>query len=279
MKLVNETVSDADLDMMRDLGIGIVEGEWGMGDATAQKTLKLLDRLNARGIKLIMNFTEESAWGYRPGDDPEGLKPVWQKTAVEAYVRTIMKHPALFGYDVSNEAGENLPNGDTYRITAAQMKEASASVRAIDTLRPILMRMHYWDRFDGDFTDQNPFTPGIADIVMLNLYSNWSEDGVKPYLLGMISASAQELVDKVRGIDPKAKVWIALGTFKESPSFLRPTATDLARDIRAALALKGVGNISFFGWGPERYPQEGKGWYLPEDGPDLIEVIRSFAKQ
>jgi len=276
MKLVNETVTDADLDAMESAGIGIIEGEWGMADATPQKVLALLDRANARGMKLIMNFTENSAWGYAYGEMGAHQAPQWQKAEVQAYVRAIMKHPALFGYDVSNEAGENLPNGGTFRITSAQMKEAADSVRAIDALRPILIRMHYWDRFDGDFTEKNPFTDGIADIVMLNLYSNWSADGAKVGIPNMISLSAQDLVDKIRGVDPDAKVWLALGAFRESPFFLRPSASDLARDIRSALTVKGVTSISFFGWGPERYPDEGPGWYLPRDGSDLVEVIKSF---
>ena len=109
MKLVNETVTDADLDAMESAGIGIIEGEWGMADATPQKVLALLDRANARGMKLIMNFTENSAWGYAYGEMGAHQAPQWQKAEVQAYVRAIMKHPALFGYDVSNEAGENLP--------------------------------------------------------------------------------------------------------------------------------------------------------------------------
>ncbi len=274
MKLVNEDVTDEDLDSLSDLGITIIEGEWGMEDATPQQVLVLLDRVRARDMKLIMNFTDESAWGY--GEEKKNTtKPVWQSEAVQSYVRALKNHPALYGYDISNEAGENLPHGDSVRITAEQMLAAANDVRTIDATHPILMRMHYWDRFDGDFTAANPFAAGIADIVMLNLYSNWTRDGMKPETPNMLFLSGQSLVDTVKAVDPHARVWIALAAFREQPYFLKPSAADLQRDIDATLSIKGIENISFFGFGPERYPNEGSGWDLTRDGKDLLEVMRN----
>ena len=203
-------------------------------------------------------------------------KPVWQKEKVQTYIHALGGHNAIYGYDISNEAGENLPGGDTQRITLAQMKEAAKNVREIDDTRPILMRMHYWDRFDGDFSDKNPFDSGIADIVMLNLYSNFTNDRQSALLPHMIKNSGQSLVNKIMGIDPNVRIWIALGAFRELPHFLAPTDDSLRRDIENTLLIEGVENIGFFGWGPERYPNEGIGWYLPRDGKSLIEVIKEF---
>lgn len=275
MKLVNEDVSDADLDQIKNLGVTVVSGEWGMADAGADAVLKLLDRVQVRGMKLIINFSDGSAWGYREdGTDARSKRPVWQKRKVQRYLRQIKHHPAIYGYDISNEAGENLPNGDRMRISLTQMREAAKTVRDLAPGKPVILRMHYWDEADGDFGKTNPFAAGIADIVMLNLYSNYQSDEQTALLPNMLRDSGQILVNKILRVDPQAKVWISLAAFHEGPMFIRPTAGDLKRDLAGTLVLQNVFGIGFFGWGPERYPEEPPGWYLPRDGANLLEVIR-----
>mgnify|MGYP001610870947 CR=1 FL=1 len=277
MKLVNETVSDQELDELQALGLKVLSGEWGMSEATAAEVLSLLSRVEARGMKLVINFSDGAAWGYREdGSDSPRKKPVWQKRKIQRYLKKIYAHPGIYGYDISNEAGENLPNGERFRITLAQLQAAARDVRAIDPNRPILMRMHYWDEEDGDFGARNPFAAGIADIVMLNLYSNYSEDRTTPLLPNMLEDSGQILVDKILAVDPNVRVWLSLAAFQEMPYFVKPSITDLVRDIDAALVITGIESIGFFGWGPERYPEEPPGWYLPRDGVDLLSVIQEF---
>ncbi len=277
MKLVNENVSDEDLDSLARLGIAVIEGEWGMDEATPAGALQLLDRVAERKMKLIVNFSDEAGWGYGSEEKtPLDQKPVWQRERVEGYIRLIKHHPAIFGYDISNEAGENLPNGIRYRITETSLKAAVVSVRNMDPTRPIIVRMHYWDKIDGDFTTANPFTSGIADIVILNLYSNYSEDQKTPLIKNMIRDFGKVLVGKIRAVDPKVKIWISLAAFRELPLFIKPTAENLTRDLTEALKINGISGISFFGWGPERYPDEPPGWYLPRDGTDLVQVFSSF---
>lgn len=279
MKLVNETVSDQELDTMRGMGIDVISGEWGMDEAPPADVLKLLDRVAARKMKMVVNFSDGSAWDYAEnGQDPPDKRPAWQKEKVISYVKAISVHQGIFGYDISNEAGENLPNGDKYRITSAQIQQASNDIRAVDPKRPILMRMHYWDEMDGDFGTRNPITPGAVDIVMLNLYSNYTEDGQTALLPNMVADNGQKLVDKIRAANPNGEVWISLGAFREEPSFLPPSPSRLEADIQAALNLKGVSNIGFFGWGPERYPNAGPGWYLPRDGQSLLRVIKKYTQ-
>jgi len=277
LKLVNETVTDRDLTEIQKLGITIISGEWGIDDASPETILALLDRVATHRLKLIINFSDGAAWGYQEdGSDSLSKPPRWQGDRAQEYVQRIKHHPAIFGYDISNEGGENLPNGERFRLTVPQLQQAARDVRAIDPVRPIILRMHYWDNEDGDFTAQNPFAAGIADIVMLNLYSNYTENGRDPALPNIVPASGQLFIDKVKAIDPNVRIWLALAAFRESPQFLAPSAADLARDITAARTLVNVENIGFFGWGPERYPTAGKGWYLPHDGPTLLETIRSF---
>lgn len=291
MKLVNEDISDKELDEIASLGITLLSGEWGIDEATPEEMLDLLDRTYARGMQWIINLTEGAAWGYvEDGSDPSNQGPEWQRSKITTYVNAIKHHPGIYGYDISNEAGENLPNGtlsyntfgdvdDGYRITLAQMKEASDHIRSIAPGKPIMLRMHYWDEYDGtDFDERNPFGKGIADIVMLNLYSNYSDNRKTPALPNMIEDDGQKLVDKILGVDPDAEVWIALGTFQEFPLFIAPSTSDLKRDIEASLELEGITNIGFFGWGPERYPNEKPSYTLQQGLKELKTVIQSYAK-
>lgn len=279
MKLVNENVSDVELDQMKNLGITVIGGEWGMNDADPAAVRALLDRAANRGLKLIVNFSDEAAWeAAATGTDAAG-KPEWQGERVKQYLGELGDHPAIYGFDISNEAGENLSNVGASRITIEQLRQATADVRGVNPNHPIIMRMHYWDDADGIFGPNNPFEAGIADIVNLNLYSNYTEDQKTPLLPHMIADRGQNMVDAIRAADPNVQVQVSLGAFQELPHFLKPTAADLRRDIEAARLLNGVSGISFLGWGPERYPDVGPGWSLTADGQDLLPIIDAAVKQ
>ena len=273
MKLVDKTVTDADLDHIKELGFTVLNGEWGMDDVSPPEMLALLDRLQQRGLKFIVNFAEGAAWGYSSGGSYAADQlPAWQAARVMRYIERIRHHPAIYAYDISNEAGENLPNGRHMRITLEQMRKAAADVRFIDKKRPILIRMRYRDEADGDFfSTQNPFGPGIADIVMLNLYSNYSVKGVRALLPNMVRDSAQKLVSKILAVDNRVRVWISLAAFRDMPHFLLPSIADIKRDVASAAVVNGVESIGFFGWGS---PDNRAGWYLPRESPGLLDFLR-----
>ena len=266
MKLVDREISDSELKRIKGLGFSVLNGEWGMDAMPAEQLLALLDRMQAHGLRFIVNFSDGAAWGYAPGVvPPPEQAPRWQGERVKAYLAQIVHHPAIYAYDISNEAGENLPNGARIRITLDQMRQAVKDVRAVDGKRPILVRMRYWDDEDGDFNWRNPFGPGIADIVMLNLYSNYSLDGERVLLPNMVGDSAQQLMNKILAVDGGVRIWISLATFADPPSFLKPAVTDVRRDTLSASALPEVESIGFFGWG-----SPSRAWYLPRDGADLL---------
>ena len=272
MKLVDIGITDSDLDRIRQLGFSVLNGEWGIGAITPPEMVAFLDRLQQRGLKFVVNLAEGAAWGYPPGGSFDSEQPpVWQGELVKEYLERIRHHPAIYAYDISNEAGENLPNGARMRITLEQLYQAAADVRFIDGTRPILIRMHYWDDADGDFSWKNPFGPGIADIVMLNLYSNYSSDGIQALLPNMVRDSGQRLVNKILAVDHSVRVWISLAAFRDKPHFLKPTMADIRRDVLQAASLEGIDSIGFFGWGS---PQNGAGWYLPREGAGLLDFIR-----
>ncbi len=263
MKLVPIDISDNDLDRLAQAGIKVVGGYHGL-EQGADKTLVWLDRLEQRGMQAIINLANESSW-----TDPDTIYPEWQSDKVVDFVKKIRHHPAIWGYDISNEAGENLVNGYKYgqRITLSQLRQAASDVRQADPQRPLLLRMHYWDDEDGDFGPDNPFAAGLVDVVMLNLYSNYSLDGRKPSLPNMIADSGQKIINKIRQVDPNVKIWLAVAAFAEKPKFLLPAKADLTRDVSAALLLD-IDGLGFYGWGSPLYH-----WYLPRDADYLLSVI------
>jgi len=118
--------------------------------------------------------------------------------------------------------------------------------------------------------------------VVLNLYSNYADDGIHPTTPNMIADSGKDLVERILAIDPQVKVVIALAAYREDPYFIKLTVQDFERDLKTALEIvkdvPEVIGISFFGWGPERYPQDGKGWYMVTEGKDLMEIIGDYSR-
>jgi len=274
MKYIPANISDNELDDLKNSNISVLGTEWGIGDVSQEDFKLLLDRINSHGLKIILDAVfSPSAWGYNNDDATlPNQKPVWQKDKVQTWVAAFKNHPAVYGWDISNEAGENLTADDGLRISLAQLKTAATDVRAVDATHPIIIRMHYWDESDGDFGQKNPFDKNIADIVILNLYSNYSEDGKTKLLPEMINDSAQILINKIKAVDANARVWLSLAVYSEPPMFLKPSSQDLERDLTASLKLTGIESIGFFGWGESE-----DDWYLPRDGQNLLVMIKQYS--
>ncbi len=266
MKLVPLGISDNDLAYLQRLGIKVVGGSQGIEQGT-EATLAWLDRLQKYNLKAVINLANEASW---IGNDP--AYPQWQEKKIKDFIEVIASHPAVWGYDISNEAGENLVSGYKYghRISLSQLREAVRTVKSVDKSRPLLLRMHYWDEEDGDFGWDNPFAAGLVDVVMLNLYSNYSLNGREPSLPNMVSDSGKILIDKIKAVDGQVKIWLSLASFTEPPKFLLLPPADLKRDISSALSLD-IEALGFYGWGSSDFK-----WYLPRDGKGLLQVIEEY---
>lgn len=288
MKGVDIDVSLEDMKRIKRAGIDVLTTEWGMEEEVT-KARVFLDRAHTAGLKVVMDGGfSEAAWGF---DVDKGIAkdqtPVWQEARVKEWMNALKDHPAIFGWDISNEDGENFTNGYgsplwplKSSLTIEQLRKASATVRATDPKHHVLLRMHYWDPSPNPFGPGNWFAKGIADIVMLNLYSNFAEDKKTPNLPNMIQEEGQRHVDDVLRIDPDAKIWIALAAFEGETGggyFLRPNVKDLRRDIRAVKKLSGVAGIGLLEWGPNLYTKPY--WYLPRSGRDLWRVIQREIKK
>lgn len=270
LKDIPLAVSDSELDLIAQTGFQLLLPEWGVDDAQASQVLALLDRLESRGLAMVLDGGfSAGAWGFAEDGTDQGKSPVWQEAKMSAWVNALKAHPALYAWDISNEAGENFDLGrHNFRLSLADLQTASSAMRSLDPTHPLILRMHYWDDEDGDFNQLNPFSPGLADIVVLNLYSNYSLDGATPLLPEMIQDSASLLINKITAVDGAVDIWLSLAAYRELPFFVKPSPDALQRDILAALRLNSLSSLGFFGWGSLDY-----GWYLPRDGADLLTTI------
>ncbi len=288
MKGVALNIIDDDFSALSAAGIDVITTEWGM-EADINVVKAFLDKARSANLKVVLDGGfSDTAWGFVGsdwGNLPEGKRPVWQKEKVQNWVKELKDYPAVYGWDICNEYGENFPSGAGAKnskypetaITIEQLKQARADVLEIDPGKPILIRMnhqYFEDKFGGI---DRYFESGIADIVMLNLYSNYLNNGQEQWP-NVIEDIAQSDVDVLKTRDLAIKVWICLAAFEEKGIFQKPPAVDLLRDIDNTLKVNSLDGIGFFCWGPISGSDVDKIWYLPRTGANLWSVIQSTIK-
>lgn len=281
MKGVGIDIPQGDFVKIKNAGINVLTTEWGM-EVTISRAKAFLDKANATGLKVVMDGGfSYTAWGFTNDDWdnlPRGKRPVWQKDRVQNWVKALKDHPAVFGWDICNEYGENLPSGAAAKksewpktaISLEQLKQARNDVLEIDPSKPILIRTYEWDLDEPPFGLHRPFEAGLAEILMLNLYSNYLENN-KLQWPTVVKDVGDKCVKIIKAKDPNAKIWVSLSAFEEPGIFKKPTTANLTRDIEETFKIPSIDGIGFFEWGPS-YGE--KRWYLPETGADLWEVIQ-----
>jgi hypothetical protein len=248
--------------------------------ASESDVLSLLEGAEDAGLTVIMPAgSGEAEWGYPcDGEFADTLKPKWQKERVQEWVKKWAYHPAIFAWDISNEAGQNFPNAqrreDTwtqegYALTLPQLQEAYADVKAADPTRPILARMNGWFFYDYDsnfFRTGNPYGKGVADIVMVNAYSN-----VEEFFDDMVRTVANRTQTAVHSMNPNAKIIVAVGAWKESPMWYLPSVEHFNNDVLAAQSINDLLGVAVFKYGAEQSE-----WWMPRDAKELWSVLFSF---
>jgi hypothetical protein len=288
MKGVGIDLPQSDFENMSKAGITIIATEWGM-EAGVQKTRAFLDQAEKAGLKVVMDggfsFT---AWGFTEDDWdslPRGKHPVWQKEKVQTWVKALKDHPAVYAWDISNEFGENLPSGAGMqgsdwpkgRLTTEQLMQARADVLAVDPVRPIHVRTYGWDIDKMQPHIKAMLNGRIADIISLNLYSNYLAEG-KLQWPDVVQDAGQYYVENIKKLSPGTVVWLSVAAFEYTDLFQRPTLAGLNRDLKYATLIKGLDGISFFCWGPvNQWDQKGD-WYLPKTGADIWDIIKRYMK-
>jgi len=283
MKGVGINLPQADFAEMKNAGIEILSTEWGM-EQDIGEVRKFLDQAQAAGLRVVMDggFTY-TAWGFTDNDWdrlPDGKRPVWQKERVQNWIKDLKDHPAIYAWDICNEFGENLPSGagmpnsdwPESRITIEQLRQARADVLEADNTRPIHARMYEWDD-DMPAYIKSMLDERIVDIISLNLYSNYLDNG-KLQWPDVIEDAGPRCVAAIKQEAPQTKVWLSIAAFEDAKMFQRPTPSSVARDIKYADKIDQLDGISFFCWGPVNQWDERNSWYLPKTGADLWSVIK-----
>jgi hypothetical protein len=110
---------------------------------------------------------------------------------------------------------------------------------------------------------ENPFDKDVADIVMVNAYSN-----VEDYFDDFVTRVTDLSIDSIRKLDPDTRIIIALGAWEEPPLWYKPGTKELRREIDFVKKNEEVMGIAFF-----KYGAKDSEWYLPEKSPELLETI------
>lgn len=275
-------LTENDFKLLRDAHITVIEGNFDICASVSDVTF-FLNQSRKYGLKVILPAgSGEAEWGYGCDQDsyPKDQKPVWMKEAVIAWIDKWKNHPAVYAWDISNEAGSVFPNASWYNeengtvpdadyITEKQLKMAYTDVKMADPTRPIMIRMNGWFFYDYEkdfFRAGNPFGKNVADIVMVNAYSN--VDDHSPQFVTTVSTRAKQALWKV---DPEVKIVIALGAWKEEPLWLLPSKDQFLNDTKQVTTQSDIIGIAYF-----KYGAKNSEWYLPDKqygAPHLFEVI------
>ena len=254
-------LAESDFAGMAAVGVNVIEGNFDIC-ATDEDVQYFLDQSQKHHLSVVMPAgSGEAEWGYICDTEPRsGQKPAWQAESVTAWINKWRSHPAVYAWDTSNEAGGVLPNGgdDNYKLTLSQLQEAYKTVKQADPKHAVMVRMNGWYFYDNEddfFRKGNPYGDKVADIVMVNAYSNVDE-----YFTDFVTTVVSRSRFAVQQINPKAQVIVALGVWNEPPLWHTPTQAELDQDVAQVKAFDAILGTAYF-----KYGAKGSEWYLPEN--------------
>lgn len=280
-------LAEDDFVSIKNAGFDVIEGNFDIcaDDSDVQF---FLDNAKKNGLAVILNAgSGEAEWGYScDGNFLLGQKPVWEAAKVKAWVQKWKAHEALFAWDTSNEDGGTFPFGTggtqpdpqwetKYAVSEGQLQQAYRDVKSIDPQHPIMIRMNGWyfyDNADDFFRPGNSFGKNVADIVMINAYSNVDE-----YFDDFVSTVLMRVARSIYAIDPRVVLIPSLGVWNEPPLWIKPTVDHLTHDYQQALKAERLVGVAFFKYGAKK----GADWYLPSStrgDPVLWKAISSLIK-
>lgn len=262
-------LTERDFEMISSSGFNTIEGNFDIC-ADSDDVEWFLRMAQDHNLRVVLPAgSGEAEWGYACDEEPYPVtqNPVWNREAVRDWVYKWRDHPALLGWDISNEAGSVFPNanGKNY-LTLAQLKAAYRDVKSFDPEHPIMIRMNGWYFYDFDrdfFRRGNPFSEGVADVVMINAYSNVDE-----YFPDFVTTVATRSISSIRLEDPDVQFIFAVGVWREPPLWRLPTAAHLKHDLRQLDNLSTPVGVGYF-----KYGAKDSEWYMPEDAPELWEMV------
>ncbi len=281
-------LSEKDFVTIKNAGFDVIEGNFDIC-ASDEDVQYFLDNARRVGLKVILNAgSGEAEWGYACDEKyTSDQKPVWQREKVRQWVEKWKDHPALYLWDTSNEDGGTLPFGTggtmpdpnwetKFALSTKQLQQAYRDVKSFDSSHQVMIRMNGWyfyDNADNFFRLGNSFGKNVADIVMINAYSNVDE-----YFPDFVSTVLSRAARSIYAIDPKVKIIPSLGVWSEPPVWFKPTIEHLTNDYNQAQKAENLVGIAFFKYGASA----GNDWLLPDPvrgSPVLWQTISELIKR
>ena len=163
---------------------------------------------------------------------------------VAPLVNAVKNHPALYGYLTVKEPS-------WVGITGAEIRSLYKAVKTADPAHPVMALFGDIPHF-GD--TRNPYTTGMADIVMVDWYpvetaSGGCSSSGTYYIPYGPKWYSTKVYPKVHAITPKAPIWVMVQTHKYlAPSChkkQRPNQSLLNKQVREAFAYAHATGIAF----------------------------------
>lgn len=202
--------------------------------------INYLNKAQACGLKVIFAFPETVS--YATGT----VYP----SRVARWVNKVKRHPATFGYLSVKEPSWS-------RVTATEIRSMYRAFRAADPTKPVVA---LFGDMPGFGTRRNPYTTGMANIVMFDWYPVETTNGTNSkYLTGATRwfPRAKSIVNRVT---PGKTVWLMVQTHKylkpATHKKQRPTQAQLWRQVRDGFALLGAKGIAFHTWRNTNYTRD-----------------------
>lgn len=265
-------LEESDFKLMSENDVSVIEGNFDIC-ASDEDVLYILDTAETYGMSVVLPAgSGEAEWGYKCDVTPNpNQKPLWSKELVQKWVQKWKDHPALYGWDTSNEAGGNFPNvredwENDFALTVDNLERAYSDVKEIDSDHPILIRMNGWYFYDNDsnfFREGNPFGPEIADIVMINTYSN-----VEDYYDDFVLTVATRATSAINKLDDDIAIILALGAWTEPPLWYKPSTSEFNNDMQSAKDTDGLIGIAVY-----KYGAKNQEWWMPQDAPNIWSIL------
>ena len=214
---------------------GICNGSFDLVVAnlgSAAGAVSYLNAAQACGLKVVLYFSSSSVGGR--------IYP----SRVPAFVAAVKDHPALYGYLSVKEPS-------WIGISGAEIRSMYRAFKAADPSHPVVALFGDIPHFGST---RNPYTAGMADIVMVDWYPvETASGGCSSTGSTYIPYGPKWYKTKVRPIvatkTPGVPIWVMVQTHKyTAPSChkkQRPTWDQLQRQVREALTYAGATGIAF----------------------------------
>lgn len=215
---------------------GICDGDFNIvvrNVGSAAGAINYLDAAQACGLKavLFLSTTTTAAGKVYP-------------TRAGAFARAVRGHPALYGYLSVKEPGGT-------RVSAAEIRALYKAYKKFDKNHPVVGLFGDIPHFGGK---TNPYTAGMADIVMVNWYPvetarrGCSASGTS-YIPNGPKWFRTKVYPTVKAMTPNAPIWVMVQTHKYTAPAChkkqRPTVALLNRQVREALGYARATGIAF----------------------------------